>query len=106
MSDPTPKPEDRVEQVLQIFLEETLLWPVAAVVLLTAMTFGAAILLYAVRLHAIFPGIALLILIFLTVPRLARDVRERRLRPASRVVLGMWLGSAVGAVALERLGAF
>ena len=106
MSDPTPKPEDRVEQVLQIFLEETLLWPVAAAVLLTAMTFGAAILLYAVRLHAILPGIALLILIFLTVSRLVRDVREQRLRRASRVVLGMWLGSAVGAVALERLGAF
>ena len=104
MPDPARKPEDRVERVLRAFREESLLWPVAAVVLLTAMTFGAAILLYAVRLRAILPGIALLILVFLTVWGLDQDLRERRLRPVNRVVLGVWLGSAAGAVALERLG--
>lgn len=83
-----------------------MLWPVAAVLLLTAMTFGAAILLYAVRLRAVVPGIALLVLIFLTVWGLDQDVRERRLRPVSRVVVAVWVGSAVGAAILDSLGAF
>ena len=105
MSDPAPKPEDRVERVLETFLGEPMLWPVAAVVLLTAMTFGAEILLFALRVRAVIPGIALLVLIFLTLWGLAQDIRKRRLRPANRVVLGVWLGSAVGAVGLEWLGA-
>ena len=51
MSDPARKPESRVERVLETFLDEPMLWPVAAVVLLTAMTFGAAILLFALRVR-------------------------------------------------------
>ena len=105
MPDPAPKPEDRFERVLETFLGEPMLWPVAAVVLLTTMTFGAAILLFALRVRAVIPGIALLVLIFLTVWGLDQDIRKRRLRPANRVVLGLWLGSAVGAVGLEWLGA-
>ena len=106
MSDPTPQPEDRVERVLQTFWDEPMLWPVAAAMLLTAMTFGAAILFWAVRLRAIVPGLVLLILIFVTVWGLDQDIRKRRLRLANRVVLAVWLGSATAAFALEWLGAF
>ena len=47
----------------------------------------------------------LLFLIFVTIWGLDVDLRERRLRSRSRLVLGLWLGSGVIAVALEWLGA-
>lgn len=105
MDDP-PEPEDRAERVIQTFLHEPMLWPVGLVLLLTFVTFGAAILLFAIKIRSLFPGIALLLLIFLTVWGLDQDIRERRLRPVSRVVLGLWAGSALVAVLLDRLGAF
>jgi len=98
--------EDGAARVLRTFLGEPMLWPVGLVVLLTLVTFGAAILVFAIRVRSLFPGIALLLLIFLTVWGLDRDIRERRLRPVSRLVLGLWAGSALAAVALEWLGAF
>jgi hypothetical protein len=107
MADPDPRdPEDRAAEVIRSFLSEPLLWPVGLVVVLTLATFGGAILLFAIRLRSFLPGIALLILIFLTVWGLEADFRERRLRPVSRVVLGLWGASALAAVGLEWLGAF
>lgn len=107
MSDPPPDPapDDRAEHVLRTFLEEPMLWPVALVVFLTAITFGAAILVFAIRLRGLVAGAALLGLIFLSVWGLDQDIRERRLRPTSRVVLGLWVGSGLAAVALDWLGA-
>ena len=106
MSDPTPQPEDRVARVLRTFWDEPLLWPVGIVVLLTAITFGAGILYFAIRVRGLFPGLALLLLIFVTVWGLDQDIRHRRLSLVNRVVLGLWLGSATGAFGLEWLGAF
>lgn len=82
-----------------------MLWPVGLVVALTFVTFGAAILVYALRLQAIVAGIALLLMIFGTVWGLDQDVRSRRLRPRSAVILGLWIGSAIVAFVLDRLGA-
>ena len=100
-----PSSEDRAEQVLRVFLEEPMLWPVGLVVCLTFVTFGGVILLFAIRLRGWLAGGALLLLIFLSVLGLDRDIRERRLRPASRLVIGLWLGSGLAAVALEWLAA-
>lgn len=111
MSDPEPKPPsddpspDRAERVLRIFLEEPMLWPVGLVVLLTFATFGGAILVFAIRSRAILPGVAMLLLIFMTVWGLDADIRARRLRPVSWIVLGTWVASGLVAVALESLGA-
>ena len=105
MDDPEPQDESRHEQVIRTFVDEPMLWPVAIVLVLTVVTFGAAILVFAIRLRSLFACIALLLLIFMTVWGLEQDFRERRLRPASRVVLGLWGGSALAAVGLEWLGA-
>ena len=97
---------DRVDRAVRIVLDEPLLWPVAVAVLLAFSAFGAAILVFALRARGLFAGAALLVLIFLTVYGLDVDIRERRLRPQSRVVLALWATSALGAIALEWLNVF
>lgn len=99
-------PEDPAEKVLRTFLGEPLLWPVALVLFLVAATCGATMLVFAIRLRGIVAGIALLLLLFLTVWGLEQDIRERRLRPVSWLVFGLWLGSALVAWILDGLGAF
>ena len=98
-------PEDSTVKLIRIVVDDPLLWPVALVVFLIATTFGGMILLFAVRLRGLFAGVMLLMLLFLTVWGLDTDIRERRLRPQNRVVLCVWLGSALAAVVLEWLGA-
>jgi hypothetical protein len=105
MSDPKPEDESQREGIIRAFVEEPMLWPVGIVVVLIVITFGAAILVFAIRLRSLFAGIALLLLIFMTVWGLEQDFRERRLRPLSRLLLGLWGGSALAAVGLEWLGA-
>ena len=106
MPDSEPPPEDPAETVLRTFLGEPLLWPVGLVLFLVAATCGATMLVFAIRLRGIVAGIALLMLIFLTVWGLGPDIKERRLRPISRLVFCLWLGSGVVAWALDGLGAF
>jgi hypothetical protein len=96
---------DPLERLAAVVREDPLLWPVAAVTALVVCTFGAAILIYALRLRSLISGVVLLFLIFVTVWGLDADIRERRLRPRSRLVLGLWLGSGLFAVGLDWLGA-
>ena len=98
-------PSDPFERLVEIVREEPLLWPVATVMVLVVCTFGEAILVFAVRLRSLISGAMLLFLIFLTVWGLDVDLRERRLRPQSRLALGLWLGSGLLAVGLDWLGA-
>ncbi len=102
---PDPASRDPLDHVLAVVREEPLLWPVAGVACLVVCTFGAAILVFALRLRSLVSGAALLLLIFVTVWGLDVDFRERRLRPRSRLLLGLWLGSGLLAVGLEWLGA-
>ncbi len=97
---------DPFERLAAVVREEPLLWPVAAVMVLVVCTFGAAILVFALRLRSLLSGAMLLFLIFVTVWGLDVDIRERRLRPRSRLVLGLWIGSGLFAAGLEWLGAF
>jgi hypothetical protein len=101
-----PEPEDRVHRVLRTFAEEPMLWPVGLVVFLSAISFGALILVMAVRARSFLAGVALLLLVFLTVYRLDPDIRAKRLRPASRLLLAYWVGSAAVGALLSWLGAF
>ena len=100
-----PEREETATRVLRTFLEEPMLWPVGLVLFLCASSFGALILVFAIRLRTLPAGIALLLVIFLTVWNLDGDIRQRRLRPTSAVVLAIWAGSAVVGVVLDRLGA-
>jgi len=100
--------EDRpaFERALSEYVRDPALWPVAIVALLIASTFGAAILLFALRERS-WPAIAaLLVLLFASVRSVDRDLRRRRLGPAARLVLGLWSASLLIAVGLIALGAF
>ena len=99
---PTPPTAGLLERVLG----QPRLWPVAAVGLLAAVAAGAVILALAVEARHFLSGIALLILLFLTVWGLEADIRTRRLRARNRVVLAVWLASTIGAIGLARLGTF
>ena len=103
---PDPASRDPLGHVLAVVREEPLLWPVAAVACLVVCTFGAAILVFALRLRSAVSGGLLLLGIAVTVWGLEVDLRERRLRPQSQLVLLLWLGSGLEAVGLAWLGAF
>jgi len=60
----------------------------------------------AVRARSFVAGLALLLLLFLSVYRLDPDIRARKLRPASQLLLAFWVGSAVVGALLSWLGAF
>ena len=80
---PDPAGRDPFDHVLAVVREEPLLWPVAVAACLVVCTFGAAILVFALRLRSLVSGAALLLLIFVTVWGLDVDIRQRRLRPQS-----------------------
>ena len=108
--DPAPPPapagsRDLFEHVADVVRQEPLLWPVALVLFLVICTFGAAMLVSALRLRGLISGAAMGVLIFLTVWGFDADIRERRLRPQRRLALLLWLGSGLAALALSRLGA-
>jgi hypothetical protein len=98
--------EDRASRVLRTFAEEPTLWPVAVVVFLSAISFGSLILVMAIRARSLVAGLALLMLIFLTVYRLDPDIRAKRLRPMSVALVAFWIGSASVGALLAWLGAF
>ena len=100
------KKPDRASQVLETFLGEPMLWPVAIVVYLSLCSFGALCLLYALRMRGILAGLLLLILIFVTVYHLDPDIRARKLRPSSALLVAIWVGSAAVGVILNAMGAF
>ncbi len=106
MTDDEDPQEDRATQVLRTFAGEPMLWPVGLVVFLCATSFGALILVMAIRARELLPGIGLLLLIFLTVYRLEPDIRSRSLRPTSILLLAFWAGSALVGFILSSLGAF
>jgi len=91
------------EEWLGSFASDSSLRPVLVVALGCFTAIGAGALLLAVRGRSL-PAIAALALLALgSADLLVRDLRRRRLGPASRMVLALWAlsaGAAVGAVAL------
>lgn len=107
-TDTPDSPEQRDSPFLLVaraVRDDSLLWPIAAVAWLILSTFGAFVLFYAVRVRSMAAGIALLFVIFFTIYGFDRDIRARRLSAQNALVLSLWAGSALGAFALERLGA-
>ena len=71
-------PNDPFERLVEIVREEPLLWLVATVMVLVVCTFGAAILVFALRLRNPISGAMLLFLNFVTEWGLDVDIRQRR----------------------------
>jgi len=105
MADRTRKRDAAWRARLEYVLARPLLWPLAALGLLGVVAAGAWTLALALGERDFLSGIALLILLFLTVWGLEVDIRTRRLRGRNWLVLGVWLASGIGALALEQLGA-
>ena len=97
---------DRFARVVRTFVDEPMLWPVGLVVYLSLCSFGALILVYALRMRGIAASLALLLLIFMTVYRLDTDRKAGKLSPGGGLLIAFWAGSALEAFALGSIGAF
>jgi hypothetical protein len=107
MSDPEPGDEREprsLEDWLGSFARDSSLRPVLVVALGCLAAVGAGALLLAVRGRSL-PAIAALALLALgSADLFQRDLRRRRFGPASRLVAGLWLLSALAAAGAVVLG--
>ena len=85
-------------------LRESLFWPVAVVMALVAFTVGGAILVFALYVRNLGGIAALAILVLMSVNAVRQDVRARGFGWISRGIVGIWVGSAVAALAAGFLG--
>jgi hypothetical protein len=105
--EPPAAPESSgLDRHLAPFFEDFALLPVLIVGLAILVTFGAALLLLAVRERNLFAATALLVLLWMSVDVVVRDGRRGRLGLASRFVAGIWLACAAAAGAAVGLGLF
>ncbi len=93
-----------VDHWIRPFLEESTLWPVLIVAVLSFSTLGAAILVVAVDTRSRFAIAGLLILGWLSTVAIWGDLRQRRLGPTGGVVVVLWLLSALLALAASSMG--
>ena len=89
---------------LASFARNPALRPVAIVVVGCLAAIGASAILLAVRGHSLPAIAALALLAFGSVDLLQRDLRRRRFGSASRLVVALWLLSALAAGAAVLLG--
>lgn len=89
------------------FFQDSALWPVLIVALLSLATFGAAILLVALDTRNKFAIAALALLVWMSGDVAWRDLRRRRrLGPICALILALWLLSGLLALAALRLGLY
>ncbi len=93
-----------VDHWIRPFLEDSALWPVLIVAILSFSTFGAAILVVAVDTRSRFAIAGLLILGWMSTVAIWGDLRVRRLGPTGGIVVVLWLLSASLALAASSLG--
>ena len=91
-----------LEEHLLVYVRDPSLWPVLAVVVLIAGTFGASVILYALELRNPFALAALAILIVASGHALLEQYRERRVGAPVWIVVGLWTAS-IGVALLARL---
>ncbi len=100
-------PEQRerlgLERHLAVFVEESSLWPVLLVAVLSLTTVGAALLTLALADRNLFAIGALLILLWLSVDIL---VRRRRFGLAGGFIVALWALSGLAALGFHGLGLF
>lgn len=100
----TPVYLRRADHWILPFFTDSTLWPVLTVAVLSLATIGAAILLLAVGARNIFALAALVVLAWISADGLRPDLRRHRLGPVSGLIVAVWLGSALAAVAAVALG--
>ena len=108
MADPGPgrQPNEprSFEDWLSGFARDSTLRPVLVVALGCFTAIGAGALLAAVRGRSLAAIAAVALLALGTADLLQRDLRRRRLGPASRLALGLWLLSALAAFGALAIG--
>lgn len=96
--------ESRMDGLIEPFFSESTLWPVLAVLVLSLVTMGAAILVNALRRRNLFAVAALAVLAAMSADIVWSDVKRRRLGRASALIVALWLLSAGLAAAAAWLG--
>jgi hypothetical protein len=95
-----------LDRLILPYFTELALWPILLVAILSLATVGAAILLLAIHDRNYYALGALLILAGMSVDAVLRDLRHRRLGPASGLIVALWLLSALVAAGAARIGLF
>jgi hypothetical protein len=104
---PAREPEESsLDRFLEPFFTDSGLWPTVFVAGGIVATFGAAIVLMALRARNLFALAALALLVVMSGDVLQRDLRQRRLGRASRVVLALWSLVTLTAAGALTLGIF
>lgn len=105
-----PQPEEhdgsehRTLRFVRPFFEDSTLWPVLIVAVVSATLFGATLLLVALAGRNLFALAALVILVWMSVDSLRQDWKRRRgFSLLGRGVLGLWALSAAAAGAAVML---
>lgn len=93
-----------VEDWIRSALGESILWPVLAVVAGVAITLGAGILLFALYVQNVGGMAALAILAWMSIDAIRQDRKARGFGLISRGIVGLWIASALAAVAAVSLG--
>lgn len=96
----------RLDAWILPFFQDSALWPVLIVALLSLATFGAAILLVALDTRNQFAIAALALLAWMSGDVAWRDLRRRRLGPICALILALWLLSGLLALTALRLGLY
>lgn len=105
MPDPEPPNEPRsFDEWLGSFARDASLRPVLVVALGCFTAIGAGALVAAVRGRSLAASAALLLLALGSGDLLLRDLRRRRLGPASRLALALWALSAAAAIGAVAIG--
>lgn len=104
MGEPDPREEPgRVDELLRPFLTDSMLWPVAIVLVLSVSSFFAQVIVRAFEKN-LFAVAALLVLSWMSYGAVRGSIRGGRPGPLALLVFALWVVSAAGAVAGARLG--
>ncbi len=102
MSDVSDDPTPRAERILRTFLQESTLWPVTFAALAIFVTLGAWLFVLALQDRYLPAMVALAALAGVSAHALAPAVAARRLGAAGWLVIALWGGSLLAALAAQR----
>ena len=85
------------DRLLATFFEDASLWPILFVMVATFATFGAALVLLALKDRNLFALAWLAILVTASGVEVVGDLRQRRFGPVCRLIVSLWVLSSIGA---------
>jgi hypothetical protein len=104
-SDREPR-DTRVEELLRPFFSDSALWPVLVVLFAALTTFGAALLLLALKARSAYAIAALVVILGVSLDALRGPLRRRRFGIAGGSIVAFWLLSALLAGLAAHQGLF